>query len=526
MKKTLILLMGILMMLCGCGEKGSSSSVVVKEFVGHNVEELYEWCGTIGEEYSCEISFEDNSEYEKDIVFEQSVKAGKKLKEDIFFKVSNGQPQEIAVPYITPELTQSDIEVWKEASGIKNLTFVYEANDEVAKNHVIRMEPDIHVTKDTPITVYISSGPAEPEKPEEPEETTIEITFGDYIGITVEEFEKKAKELGLKPNHQTSRDKYDPDVKFGNIAWHGSGIYEKDEVFNYGVCINEIVVKPGEYVGKTEKEFIKIAKDLHLTPTHLSNRDAYSAKVEKGDVVTHGNGTYVENEAFNYGLSYGPAVVRQGYEGSSEDVFVDYLDMLTLKPTRMTGHSDTVPAGKIISYNYGKYSTGDYVGYIVSLGKKQSTVNVPDFSGRDENELLKFLSNNGILVGKRTEQESLIPKGKIVSNDTGKKKAGDKVSYCVSSGPATKETASIEAFDTVYDHVTHQGDYEHAAYDMHRYLFGRGFMNYDIVPVVYLGGNPGVLLSITIDGEPLGDYPVNVPLDAYIVCRITSDYSD
>ncbi len=525
MKKSLILLMGIMMMLCGCGEK-SSSSVVVKEFVGHNVEELYEWCGTIGDEYSCEIAFEDNDEYEKDIVFEQSIKAGKKLNQDIFFKVSNGQPQEIAVPYVTEELTQSDIELWKEAAGVKDLTYIYEQNDTIAKNHVIRIEPDVHVTKETPIKVYISSGPAEKEEPEEPEDTTIEIVFGDYIGITVEEFEKKAKALGLRPNHQSSRDKYDPDVKFGNIAWHGSGIYEKDEVFNYGVCINEIVVKPGEYIGKTESEFIKIAKNLNLTPTHLSNRDAYSAKVDKGDIVTHGNGTYVENEAFNYGLSYGPAIVRQGYEGSSEEVFLDYLEMLTLKDDRKTSYSDTVSAGRIISYNYGKYSTGDYVTYYVSLGKKQNTINVPDFSGKNENDLLNFLSNNGILVGKRTEQESLIPKGKIVSNDQGKKKAGDKVSYCVSSGPAAKETAIIEAFDTVYDAVTHEGDYEHAAWDMHRYLFGRGFMDYDIVPVVYLGGEPGVLLSITIDGEPLGDYPVNVPIDAYIVCRITSDVSE
>ena len=57
---------------------------------------------------------------------------------------------------------------------------------------------------------------------------------------------------------------------------------------------------------------------------------------------------------------------------------------------------------------------------------------------------------------------------------------------------------------------------------MHRYLFGRGFMNYEIIPVVYGDIEPGVLLSITIDGEELGDYPVNVPIDAYVECRITS----
>ena len=515
MKKTLILLIFLLLM-SACSEK-ASSSVVVEEFIGRNVKELYDWCGTIPDTYSCEIAYADNSDYEKDIVFEQSITAGKKLKEDIYFKVSNGNATEIALPFITKGVTKTDIEEWKEATGLKTLEFIYEENDEIEKNHVIRMVPEAHVTKDTPVTVYLSSGPAAPV------ETTIEIKFGDFIGLTVEEFEQKAKNLGLKPNHQEKRDRYNADVKFGNIAWHGSGIYEKDEVFNYGVCINAIVVNPSEYVGKTEEEFIKIAKDLHLTPKHISGRDTYSATVAKGDVVSHGNGVYVEDEEFKYGLSYGPAIVKQGYEGAKESAFLDYLEMLTLKGDRKTSYSETVAAGNIISYNYGNYSTGDSVTYYVSLGKEKKTVDVPDFTGQDENELLKFFSANGILVGARYEEESLLPKGKIIYNDHGKMKSGDKAMYKVSLGPAVKEMAIIEAFATVRDEVSAEGDYERAAFQMHRYLFGRGFMNYEIVPVVYGDYEPGILLSITIDGELLQDYPVNVPIDAEIVCRITTN---
>ena len=516
MKKILILMM-FLLTISACSQEKAASSVVVEEFVGRSVQDLYEWCGTISDDYSCEITYEDNGEYEKDIVFEQSVKAGKKLKEDIYFKVSNGNATEIALPYITKGVTKADIEEWKEATGLKSLEFIYEENDTVEKNHVIRMEPEAHVTKDTPVKVYLSSGPAAPEQ------TTIEIKFGDFIGLTVEEFEQKAKELGLKPNHQEKRDRYNADVKFGNIAWHGSGIYEKDEVFNYGVCINAIVVNPSEYVGKTEEEFLKIAKNLHLTPKHISSRDTYSAKIDKGDIVSHGNGVYVEDEEFKYGLSYGPAIVKQGYEGASESAFLSYLEMLTLKDDRKTSYSETIPAGNIVSYNYGKYSTGDCVTYYVSLGPEKKTVNVPDFTGQDENELLKFFSANGILVGARYEEQSLLPKGQVIYNDHGEMKAGEKAMYKVSLGPAVKETAIIEAFDTVYDHVTSEGDYERAAFTMHRYLFGRGFMNYEIVPVVYGDYEPGILLSITIDGETLGDYPVNVPIDAEIVCRITTN---
>lgn len=510
--KKLILLLIMLVSICACGSK----NVVVEEFVGRDVNEVYTWCGQLDDDHSCEVQYEDNDEYEKDIVFEQSVKAGNKLKGDITFKVSSGAQQEIALPLITKDVTMSDIEVWKEASGIKNVSYVYETSDTVEKNHIIRLDPDSHVTKNTPLTVYVSSGSAAPSS------TTIEIHYGDFIGLTVAEFEKKAKDLGLNPNHQTNRDKYDSDVKIDNIVWHGSGTYEKGEIFNYGVCINQITVNPGDYVGKTESEFIKIANNLSLNPRHLSDRDAYSAKIDKGNIVTHGSGVYVEGEDFNYGLSMGAAVVTQGYEGSKEEQFTTYLSSLTLKGDRKTINSETISAGRIVSYNYGKYSAGDAVTYYVSIGPEDHYVDVPDFSGSDESELLRFLTNNGIYAGTRTEQESLLPSGTIVSNDTGKKKSGDYVSYTVSTGPAVQDTAIIEAFSTVQEAVSHEDDYEHAEYDMKRYLFGRGFLDYEVVPVVYGGYRPGTLLSITIDGEELGEYPINVNLSAHIVCKIST----
>ena len=48
-------------------------------------------------------------------------------------------------------------------------------------------------------------------------------------------------------------------------------------------------------------------------------------------------------------------------------------------------------------------------------------------------------------------------------------------------------------------------------------------MNYEIIPVVYGDYEPGILLSITINGEPLQDYPVSVPIDAEIVCRMSAN---
>lgn len=514
MKKIIVLLMIVLLSSCS-----SKEAVVMHEFVGHNVEEVYDWCATLSDDYSCEISYDNNEEYEKDIVFEQSVKAGKKIKDVVHFSVSNGpSDEEITMPYITAGVTKSDIEAWAQAVGLKNITYQMETNETIEKNHVIRLEPSVHVKKDTPVVAYISSGPSEPVH------TSFDVNYGDYIGLTVEEFEKKAKELGLNPNHQESRDRYNPDVKLGNISWHGSGTYETGEVFNYGICINAIVINPGEYVGKSEEEFIKIAKKTNLKPVHISTRDAYSSTIDMGYIVTHGNGVYEENEDFKYGLSMGPAIVQQGYEGISEEAFIEYLSKLTLRGDRQTKYSDSVKAGRIITYNYGRYSSNDAVTYYVSLGPEETYIDVPDFTGRPEEELLNFYANNGILIGGRVENESLLPAGTITYNDHGKMKAGQSAVYNVSTGPVVQETAIIEALSTIQAEVSFEGDYEHAEFVMHRYLFGRGFTNYEIVPVVYADTKPGILLSITIDGEELQDYPVNVPLNAYIECKISKGF--
>lgn len=519
MKKILLVLL-LLLAVCGCAEKENEDSpaVIVEQFVGHDVHDVYEWCAGLDEKYSCEISYVENSDYDKDVVCSQSVTAGNRLKDDvIYFEVANGSMSEIALPYITPEVTKSDIEVWKKASGIKFLYYAYEVSEEVEKNHVIRMEPYMNVTKMTPVTVYLSSGTAKPVS------NTVEVEFGDLLGLSVADFEKKVKGMGLVPNHQANRDKYDPDVKLGDVAWHGSGVYERGETMNYGLCINQITVTPGQYVGKTEDDFSKTVKKLTLKPVHITDRDAYSATVERGNVVTHGNGVYVENEEIKYGLSYGPAVVQKGYEGATEEAFLNYLSKLGLKDDRKTHHSEEIPAGLIMSYNRGNYSSGDYVTYYVSLGPEDVYIDVPDFSGKDESRLLDFYSSNGILVGKRSEENSLIGKGSIVRNDHGKMKAGDKANYTVSLGPVVNEMLTIDSFNDLADHVNSPGDYERAEFTMKRYLFGTGFIDYDVIPVVYGDYEPGILLSVVIDNQTvLGDKAIKVPYDAYIQCRITA----
>ena len=217
---------------------------------------------------------------------------------------------------------------------------------------------------------------------DETKDDSIYIKAGTYIGKSEEEFIKIAKELGLSPNHNSSRDAYSDDVAKGNIVWHGYGYYEKNETFNYGLSLgkkdessSDIVVKSGTYIGKSEDEFIKIGKDLGLSPNHKESKDAYSDTVAKGCIVWHGSGTYVKNETFNYGLSLGKAqentsITLTDQSGKSESSFKSYIESLGLVlGTRKEDYSSTVAEGNIISHDTGTFKKGDKINYIVSLGK-------------------------------------------------------------------------------------------------------------------------------------------------------------
>lgn len=221
--------------------------------------------------------------------------------------------------------------------------------------------------------------------------TTSEIVVkaGQYIGKTEDEFKTIAASLNLKPNHKTTLDSYSSTVAKGSIVWHGSGTYEKDEAFNYGLSLGTkeggnsnqtIQISQGQLVGKTEAEFISAANALGLTPTHVEGRDAYSSTIAKGSIVTHGYGSYVKDEAFNYGLSLGPQsqaekVTVDDKSGSTEAAFKSYIEGLGLKlGVRSEEYSSSIAQGLIISNDTGSFTKGSSINYKVSIGQQPEAV--------------------------------------------------------------------------------------------------------------------------------------------------------
>ena len=451
----------------------SSAKVVVPDFLGKNKEEAVEWCGQLDEKYSCEFVYEPSSSVEKDHIFQQSLNSGSVLKDKLIIRVSSELVKPIELPSLNNAKKQ-DIENWQRENGIVNLTFKEENSDTVEKGNVIRIEPAENISKDTPVTVYISLGK------EGAENEQIEIKSGEYVNLTVSRFEEQVKSFGLVPNHDTSRDAKSESVAKGNVVWHGSGTYEKGETINYGVCLeeskgsdkDEIVIKSGTYVGDSEEDFRSTAENLGLKPNHNSDKDAYSDTVAKGRIVWHGSGTYVKNETFNYGLSLGKKdssggdsdeiyVSKNQYVGKTESEFKQIASDLGLKAVHLSdrdAYSDTVAKGNIVTHGYGSYEKNEDFNYGLSLGKKSSSsdevyVEYGKYIGKTESEFKQIASDLNLIAKHKSSHDAYsdtVAKGNIVWHGSGTYKCNDEsdpFNYGLSLG---KKDSSGGGSDEIY----------------------------------------------------------------------------
>jgi beta-lactam-binding protein with PASTA domain len=418
------------------------------DFINHQASELYEWCSTLNPRYACKITYEPTKDVEKDKVFYQSVAAGEVLKSEIAFKVSSGLIESIDRPMIDQNTTRLEIEKWASKNGLTDVSYIEEESATVEKGIVIRIEPLDHIYADTPVKVYLSSGSKNEES--KPEDSII-VEYGRYVGKSVSEFEKAAKELGLVPFHNTDRDSFSSNVKEGNIVWHGSGNYEKNEKISYGISKgvneNEIIVKSGDYIGKTEEEFIAKAKELKLKPNHKTERDEYSDDIAKGNIIWHGSGSYVVDEVFNYGLSLGKKnedsiEIKPGsYFGKTVDEFEKATTDLKLKPYHDSDtdeYSDTIAKGLIVWHGSGTYEVDESIRYGLSLGKAspEDMVEVRNtYIGKTESDLIDYLTDLGMKYSRSGQEYSNdYPAGSVISYDTGRFVKGTTIKYKTSLG--------------------------------------------------------------------------------------------
>lgn len=436
--------------------------ILVPDFSNSTQQEIETWCNSL-EKNPC--SFEEN--YSDDVpkgkLIYQSISANEELGDSISFIISLGQKIEIQLPTVDEDTTKETIDAWLKEHNITNqVNYAEEESNDVAAGFVIRIEPSIITESNQIINIYISSGSKEDYKDE------IDVEAGDYVGYTVEKFNTAVKKLGLSPNHKESKDEHSSTVEVGDIVWHGSGTYVKNETINYGLSLGpgegDIIVESGTYVGKTLDEFKEAVAKLGengLTPVHKEDRDDYSNTVKLGSIVWHGSGSYVDKENISYGLSLGPSdaadiVITKGmYVGKTLEEFLEVTKNLGLKAehseTYPDSYSDTIKKGSVDWHGSGTYVKGEVIHYTLSLGKKDGSdseivIKSGDYVGKTLDEFKKLVEALGLVPAHseahEDEYSDTIAKGSIVWHGSGTYVDGETIHYTVSLGKKGGESST------------------------------------------------------------------------------------
>ena len=442
--------------------------VLVPDFTDKTREEILTWCNGF-ENSPCKFDNDYSDTIPEGKLIYQSISADEELGDEISFIISLGKKMELVLPTLNEKTTKETIENWiKENSVVNPVEYTEIFDDEVEKGIVVKISPATITNTTDKISVTISKG-ADETKKEETKTGDIEVLGGKYVGLTEEKFIAKAKELKLTPNHKESKDAYSADIEKGKIVWHGSGDYVKDEIFNYGLSLGSdgesIVVKKGDYVGKSLDEFKKICEELGLVPEHSEKfADDYSTTIEKGNLDWHGEGTYVKGEVIHYTLSLGPKDGKQEgpfeiaagqYYGKTLEEFTKLMNNLCLKvehsEARKDDFSDKYEKGTITWHGAADdFMPGETIHYTISLGKKDAGgssdtgyvhIDLGTYVGYTYADFEKAVKALGVNPRHRTEWDdysSTIPKGNIIKNGTGdykKNDASDPISYGLSLGP-------------------------------------------------------------------------------------------
>ena len=319
----------------------------------------------------------------------------------ITFTVCDEKIEPIELPNLNNKLIKEDIRYWAHDNNIENITYIEQENDNYDYLEVIRIEPENNIYKDSEVTVYINKGNSGQKK---------------------EEDDKK----------------------------------EDSE---------DIIVKANDYIGLSVNDFESKVKALGLKPNHNTDRDASSSKVNKGNIVWHGSGTYYEGEIINYGICTGNVdtilISAETYVGLSESEFKSKAEDLGLKANHNVdrdAYSDSISKGKIVWHGSGEYEKGETFNYGLSLGKKDGSssdddslyVNKDKYVGKTESEFKSIAESLGLKPTHLTDRDAnsdTIAKGSIVTHGYGQYEKNEAFNYGLSLG---KKDGSSSDDDSLY----------------------------------------------------------------------------
>lgn len=222
--------------------------------------------------------------------------------------------------------------------------------------------------------------------------------------------------------------------------------------FIYKLLVKSTVganVKVPAVVGLKQEDAIKLLKERNLNGLVTSTSD--DSDVEPGKVIKQSPEQNVEvKEGTNVELTISVGK-NKALVPNLSNIEYDKVEDVLKKNKLVLGKvdrefSDTVEENKVISQSieFGKEVDAETkVDIVISRGKEDKKVPVPDLMGKTESVALKTLYDNKLKVGKIEKKESDSPKGTVIWQSYGKNVKVDEnteIDIVISSGGGSNES--------------------------------------------------------------------------------------
>ena len=341
------------------------AKIEMPDFVGSTQADVTAWVRQQGIATSGIVMKEEyNFDAEKGVILDQSVDAGKKVKEDVklTFTVSKGaDPDELVdFPEDVLSMTRSDVNDWADENKLEKVKISTEYSSTVEEGYVISFDlkgvDREEFTRSTSVTFTISKGP-------QPKGT---VSVQDFEGKSQYEVESWCKSNGLvlEVYESYSDDKAAGTVLSQSVA-SGKTIKE-GETFVITVSKGKAVTLP-DFTLMSESDFVEwVSENPGLVKTKERYSDSYDYVISQS--MKAGTKLGSTDEKVEVILNLGLPTLPSGLGvGASYQSLVDWCNNERFKGADMyagqwsseeSTYSYTYPAGTVISMQCSSHSTG------------------------------------------------------------------------------------------------------------------------------------------------------------------------
>lgn len=274
------------------------------------------------------------------------------------------------------------------------------------------------------------------------------IDVPDVTGMTAEEAQIAIEQSGFKVGEV--KNVYDDSAQPGTVVAQnpkGGSQAEKGSKINIDVSQGSEEIEVPDVSDMTLDEARKVITVAGFSVGETTKE--YSDSVEEGKIMkqTPSAGSMApQGSKIDLVVSQGTDDVEvPDVEGLSLDAARSKIERAGLKLSQAgTQHSSSVDADCIISQSPAagtKLSEGSSVNVVVSLGKEDTSVSVPNVVGESRDSATSKLRNAGFIVDVDSDNSDTVAAGYVISqNVTGQAEPGSRVLIVVSEGAAPVPT--------------------------------------------------------------------------------------